>query len=470
MQKILPRQTHRSESSYTAVRVGGNKKNQRKVFLRDPKTRQNSPRGCWETSPDLHLDLSMKPSLESCEVTPLLSDVTQPTHSLHPPFLTFSTSDSLYKTGWNILPKETAVNMEKALGGRKLLEMVSVIRGTLKTASSAPVSIAVTGDSGNGMSSFINALRGIGHEENDSAPTGVVRTTQVPTHYFYPHFPNVVLWDLPGTGAATQSLENYLEEMQFSQYDLFIIIASEQFSMTLVKLAKTIQGLGKRFYIVWTKLDRDLSTSALLEERLLKNIRDNIRETLQKEGVCEPNIFLVSSFDPLLHGFPELRVTLHRDISDIRYHGPLENLSHTYEKAINDEVTTCREKISSKSFDTLGIQNADDLEESLTAYHLLFGVDDESLQQMAQSMGKPTEEYRAIMKSWDLYTVLRGDWPLSFMNCNTVSCLYSILSYIPLLGDFIFNSLRKWKHRRLLEIVSKDTKAILKKILTDSII
>ncbi|XP_077767196.1 immunity-related GTPase family M protein 1-like [Canis aureus] len=471
MQKILPRQTHRSESSYTAVRVGGSKKNQRKVFLRDPnKTREDSPRGYWEACPELHSDLSMKSSLETCEVTPLLSDVTQPTHSLHTPLLTSSNYDMPYNMGWSSLSKETAINIEKALGGRKLLEVVPMVRETLERASSVPLRIAVTGDSGNGMSSFINALRGIGHDEEDSAPTGVVKTTQIPTCYSYPHFPNVELWDLPGTGAGTQSLENYLEEMKFSWYDLFIIIASEQFSMNLVKLAKAIQVLGKRFYIVWTKLDRDLSTSALLKERLLQNIQANIQENLQKERVFEPIIFLVSSFEPLLHDFPELRNTLNRDISDIRYCGPLKNLSHTYEKVISDKVTMFRGKIASKSFDTLGIWNADDLGECLIAYHLFFGVDDESLQQIAQSMGKAMEEYRAIMKSRDLHTIIRGDWAVSCMNCNTSSCLYTILRYIPLLGDFIINFLRKWKHRRLLEIVAEDTRTILKKILKDSII
>ncbi|XP_032191135.1 immunity-related GTPase family M protein 1-like isoform X1 [Mustela erminea] len=412
----------------------------------------------------------MKPSLKSCEVTPLLSDVIQPTHSLHTPLLASSTSDKPYNMGWNVLPKEVAINVEKALGGGKLLEVASVVKETLKTASSAPVNIAVTGNSGNGMSSFINALRGIGQEEEDSAPTGVVRTTQTPTRYFSSHFPNVVWWDLPGIGADTQCLGNYLQEIQFSLYDLVIIIASEQFSMNLVKLAKVIQVLGKKFYIVWTKLDRDINTSAHLKERLMKNIQENIQENLQKEGVCKPNIFLVSSFDPLLHDFPKLRSTLHRDISDTRYHGPLENLSHTYKKAINDKVITCRKKIASKSFDTLGIWNADDLEHSLMAYHLLFGIDDESLQQLAQSMGKSIEEYRALMRSQDLNTVLRGDWLFSCMNCNVVSCLCLILRCIPLLGVFVFNSLREWKHRCLLEIVANDTKDILKKILTDSII
>lgn len=185
----------------------------------------------------------------------------------------------------------------------------------------------------------------------------------------------------------------------------------------------------------------------------------------------EPIIFLVSSFEPLSHDFPELRNILHKDVSHIRYHGPVENLPHTYKKVINDKVTILQGQIASNSFqDSLGIWNADDLEECLNAYHLLFGVDYVSLQQVAQCMGKPMEEYRAIMKSRDLQTVLRGDWALSCMNCNTSSYLYSILRYIPLLGNAIINCLRKWKHRCLLKIVAEDTMTILKKILTDSII
>ncbi|XP_045856155.1 immunity-related GTPase family M protein 1-like isoform X1 [Meles meles] len=404
-------------------------------------------------------------------VTLLIRDMTQANQSLHTPLSTSFTPALQYNTGWTVLPKATATNIEKALVEAKLLGVVSVAREILEIASSAPVRIAVTGDSGNGMSSFINALRGIGHEQEDSAPTGVVGTTQIPICYFSSHFPNVELWDLPGIGAGTQTLGNYLAEMQFSLYDLFIIIASEQFSMNLVKLAKAIQGQGKKFYIVWTKLDRDISTCTLSEERLLQNIRENIWETVQKEGVHKPIIFLVSSFDPLLNDFPELRDTLHRDISDIRYHCPLEKLSDTCEKVINDKMTSLQGQIASNSFqDVLGIQNADDLAECLMAYHLCFGVDDESLQQMAQSMGKPVEEYKAIMKSQDLHTVLTGDRILSFMNCNTASYLYSILRHIPFLGDTVLNYLRVWKHRHFLEIVAKDTRTIMKKILTDSII
>uniref|UniRef100_A0A2K6MQ34 Immunity related GTPase M n=1 Tax=Rhinopithecus bieti TaxID=61621 RepID=A0A2K6MQ34_RHIBE len=151
-----------------------------------------------------------------------------------------------------------ATNVEKALGGGNLPEVASAIKETLKIVSRTPVNIAMG---------------------KASPPTGLVKATQRCAHYFSSHFPNVVLWDLPGTGFATKTLENYLMEMQFNQYD-FIMVASAQFSINHVMLAKTIEDMGK-FYVVWTKLDMDLSTGALPE------IRENVLENPQKEQVCE---------------------------------------------------------------------------------------------------------------------------------------------------------------------------------------
>uniref|UniRef100_A0A2K5NK91 Immunity related GTPase M n=1 Tax=Cercocebus atys TaxID=9531 RepID=A0A2K5NK91_CERAT len=158
---------------------------------------------------------------------------------------------------------------EKALVGGNLPEVASAIKETLKIVSRTPVNIAMAG-----------TLAG-----KPSPPTGLVKATQRCAPYFSSHFPNVVLWDLPGTGSATKTLENYLMEMQFNQYD-FIMVASAQFSMNHVMLAKTTEDMGKKFYIVWTKLDMDLSTGALPEVQLLQ-IRENVLENLQKEQVCE---------------------------------------------------------------------------------------------------------------------------------------------------------------------------------------
>ncbi|XP_045408654.1 immunity-related GTPase family M protein [Lemur catta] len=411
------------------------------------------------------------PALLPLQVPAPPTDVTEFPLSPHAPLSASLTSVLPQGKHWGILSKAEAMNIKKAVADGNLPEVVSALRETLKIVSRTPVNIAVTGDSGNGMSSFINALRNIGHEGEASTPVGVLKTTQTCACYLSPHFPNVVLWDLPGTGCATKSLENYLVEMQFSQYDFFIIIASEQFSVNHVMLAKSIEDMRKKFYIVWTKLDMDLNTSALPEEQLQQIIRENILENLQKKQVCEPPIFLVSSFEPLSYDFPKLRDTLRMDLIKNRCHDLLQNLSHTCETAINDKATFLRKKITTQSLhDACGISDADDLAVCLKAYQLFFGVDDESLWQVAQRMGRTFTDYTNIMKSCDVHGLNKRDLRLTWMTCTVLRAFLSLLRYIPWLGDRIIHYFRRMKQMYLLEIVAKDTKAILRKVLEDSII
>lgn len=406
----------------------------------------------------------MKPSHKSCEAAPLLPKMPETSTHYAPLNLSFPSVPS-YQIGCSSLP-EISRSTERALKEGKLPELVYGIKETVATLSQIPVSIFVTGDSGNGMSSFINALRIIGHEEDASAPTGVVRTTQTRAEYSSSHFPNVVLWDLPGLGATAQTVENYIEEMKFSTCHLFIIVASEQFSSNHVKLAKIIQSMGKRFYVIWTKLDRDLSTSVLSEVRLIQNIQENIRENLQKAGVKEVPIFLVSNLDPLLHDFPELRKTLQTDLSNIRCYEPLKTLYVIYEKIIGDKVANWNQIIANGRLkNSLGVRDDDDMGECLKRYRLIFGIDDESLQQIAHGMGTVVMEYKANIKSQDFHTLRRADWKLRLMTCATVNALFCLFKFLPCLC----HCLKRMRHKRMLLLVAEDTKNILKKILMDAI-
>lgn len=406
----------------------------------------------------------MKPSHKSCEAAPLLPKMPETGTHYAPLNLSFPSVTS-YQTGCSSLP-EISRSTERALKEGKLPELVYGIKETVATLSQIPVSIFVTGDSGNGMSSFINALRIIGHEEDASAPTGVVRTTQTRAEYSSSHFPNVVLWDLPGLGATAQTIENYVEEMKFSMCDLFIIVASEQFSSNHVKLAKIIQSMGKRFYVIWTKLDRDLSTSVLSEVRLIQNIQENIRENLQKKGVKEVPIFLVSNLDPFLHDFPKLRNTLHTDLSNIRCCEPLKTLYGIYEKIIGDKVANWNQIIANGRLkNSLRVRDDDDMGECLKMYRLIFGIDDESLQQIAHGMGTVVMEYKANIKSQDFHTLRRADWKLRLMTCASVNALFCLFKFFRCLC----HCFKRMRHKRVLLLVAEDTRNILKKILMDAV-
>ncbi|XP_057631187.1 immunity-related GTPase family M protein 3-like [Chionomys nivalis] len=378
------------------------------------------------------------------------------------------TANESFCTNQILRSQEVNKKIGEAVKEGNLLKLICVVNNIMQSMSRHPIRIAVTGDSGNGMSSFINALREIGHEEKDSAPTGVVRTTQKPALYSSPKFPSVDLWDLPGTGVTSQSMENYLEEMDFSKYDLIIIIASEQFSSNHVKLAKAMQSMRRRFYVVWTKLDRDFSTSALPEPQLRENILKNIQENLQKEGVEDPPIFLVSNFSPYFHDFPNLRDTLRIDLSNIRYADSLETLSGICDRSISEKALSLKNSMLTRPQETAVSRMCDaaNLQESFENYQKLFGVDDGSLQQVAQRTGALQTGCVAV-KFQELHT---KDWRLrlmmSFPVCMFLRCLE--VSWWYGLWKFFTRGLRLWRQSLIIEILAQNAKTVSRNVLKDN--
>ncbi|XP_032768860.1 immunity-related GTPase family M protein 1-like [Rattus rattus] len=378
-------------------------------------------------------------------------------------------SDAVFISKDNsILSVEVIKSIQAAVAGGNGVEVVSIVKEIVQKVSRTTMKIAVTGDSGNGMSSFVNALRLIGHEEEDSAPTGVVRTTQKPACYSSSRFPYVELWDLPGIGATAQSMESYLDEMQFSAYDLIIIIASEQFSSNHVKLAEAMQRMRKRFYVVWTKLDRDISTSTFPEPQLLQSIQKNIRENLQKEKVKEPPIFLVSIMKPLLHDFERLRETLRKDLSDIKYHGLLDTLYQICVNTINERVESIKKIIDENNLQReFGILTPDNLTETRKVFQEIFGVDDQSLSQVSRSMEKPDTHYKTSIESQEIQRYQQNGWPLVWLHRPVTQFFSTGLVRVPCCS---YSHHHRYKQQKgVLDETAGKTKNVLWKILEDSI-
>ncbi|XP_076398521.1 immunity-related GTPase family M protein 2-like isoform X1 [Peromyscus maniculatus bairdii] len=409
-------------------------------------------------------------AMSTSKVAPLLTNMEEVVGSVEDKeFTCFSDAISIHKNS-NILSVEVVKNIETAVNEGKLGEVVSIVKDISQEVSKSTVKIAVTGDSGNGMSSFINALRLIGHEEENSAPTGVVRTTQKPACYSSSRFPNVDFWDLPGTRVTVPSMENYLKEMEFDKYDLIIIIIpSEQFSSNLVKVAKAMQRMRKRFYVIRTKLDRSLGPSAHSEPQLLRSIQESIQENLQKEGVKVPPIFLVSSFEPSSHDFPKLRDTLKKDIPCIRHYGLLGTLFQICEKTINEIVESINRSIDEDNLKAIGISNPDNLRECQQLFKEKLGVDDRSLHQVALIMNQPDVYSRDAKQSQVTQRDQQYGWTQSQLYRSRNECFYTRFN------DNISCRFDSRRHRHMsqkhvLDEVAKQTKKILWEILKQSII
>ncbi|KAG9470293.1 hypothetical protein GDO78_018243 [Eleutherodactylus coqui] len=176
--------------------------------------------------------------------------------------------------------------------------------------------IAIMGQSGSGKSTLVNAIRGLHNdEEENAAKTGVVETTMEPTAYPHPTLRNLIFWDFPGTGTPnciTQSIN-------YHQYDLFIIIASERVRHSDMELAKNIWSMKKKLYFVRNKIDTDLRASKVRrwktydEQRILHEIQDNCIRGLSDCGIDEPRVFLLSCLELDKYDFHLLMMTLEKE-------------------------------------------------------------------------------------------------------------------------------------------------------------
>uniref|UniRef100_A0AAV2IWJ1 IRG-type G domain-containing protein n=1 Tax=Knipowitschia caucasica TaxID=637954 RepID=A0AAV2IWJ1_KNICA len=201
------------------------------------------------------------------------------------------------------------------------------VKKYLNDLEKAPLVIAITGESGSGKSTFVNALRELDDSDEDAASTDVVETTMEPIKYSLPKNSNIKLWDLPGVGTTKFTANEYLMKMEFERFDFFIIISSDRFRENDAKLAQEIQKMGKKFYFVRSKMDNSIQNdkrkykkitedeyNAKLKMQTLQRIRDNCTKELGKLGIQSPKVFLISSVALQDYDFHDFWKTLEKEL------------------------------------------------------------------------------------------------------------------------------------------------------------
>ncbi|XP_046843669.1 uncharacterized protein LOC124437782 isoform X2 [Xenia sp. Carnegie-2017] len=202
------------------------------------------------------------------------------------------------------------------------------------------INFAITGDSGTGKSSFINAVRGIKAYEKGAAPVGVTETTNKPTKYLHPEHKNIIFWDLPGIGTpGYPNLKEYTKKVGgLKKYDAFLIFYKTRFTQYDKELAEKVKkDLDKPFFFVRTNVDTELENAKddegpkFDEASVLKGMRTNCLENLIRLVHDEKDIFLIDNkatenydFDRLVEAVREAMSGKKRENFDVS----LSKLTH----------------------------------------------------------------------------------------------------------------------------------------------
>ncbi|XP_052786128.1 T-cell-specific guanine nucleotide triphosphate-binding protein 2-like [Mya arenaria] len=146
---------------------------------------------------------------------------------------------------------------------------------------------AVTGNSGVGKSSFINAFLGLKPNAPGAAAVGLTETTINVKAFPHPENKHFVLYDLPGVGTQLFPRESYLQKVAFNQYDFFLLLSATRFTENDACLGQQVKEQQKKFFFVRTKIDFDMenekeeSGEDFNLKRCLLKIREDAQRNLQ---------------------------------------------------------------------------------------------------------------------------------------------------------------------------------------------
>ncbi|XP_071251328.1 interferon-inducible GTPase 5-like [Salvelinus alpinus] len=152
-------------------------------------------------------------------------------------------------------------------------------------------------------SAFINALRGLGPEDDGAALSPCPTPPGEMAIYSNPKHPDFRLWDLPPTPAASPfEPEGYMERVKFLRYNVVVMAFTQ-----------SLQANSVAVFLEARSMQKDIEKG--LEER-----RNASLELIKAQGVALPKEFLVrpSCLEKL--DFPGLLEEMERDLPEIRAH------------------------------------------------------------------------------------------------------------------------------------------------------
>ncbi|XP_053254070.1 interferon-inducible GTPase 5-like isoform X1 [Podarcis raffonei] len=360
--------------------------------------------------------------------------------------------------------KKDLAEMKSALEKKPFEAVLAEAQQQSNLLKNMTFEIAITGRAGAGKSSFVNALRGMEDDEKGAAQTGVTETTMVPQEYTHPTFPNFKIWDLPGIGTTKFNAKEYLKKVNFSKYDFFIIIASERFTEDDANLALEIRKNKKKFYYVRSKVDIDIENyrrskrinvedtheMMLCEKKTLDIIQKDCYDNLKALGESSPRVFLISRWDLSKYDFPLLQETIEQEQDEIKRDvltmclpiltkDSIKKKKAAMESLIwKNAMVSCSVGLIPLPFLSLGCDIAI-VAVTMRDICKVFGLDEDSLNMLANRVGKPVEELKSVIEHTPSPGKITAEFVMDVLKRSVIwgaiTAVELVVGFIPVLGS-----------------------------------
>jgi len=215
-----------------------------------------------------------------------------------------------------------------------------------------PLNVAVTGSSGVGKSSLINAIRRLTGDDDGAAPVGVKETTVDIQSYSHPRNPLLKFWDLPGVGTDRFPRETYLSGINVDRYDFFLLITSDRFTQDDTWLGEELHKRNKKYFFGRTKMGNDISDNKKAhpkthnEDTVVREIRDDIKQHLRANRCPEVPVFLIDSYKLKKFEFDQLEHRLVSEFPNLKRSALVLSLKATSIEMIQLKVKELRSRAS----------------------------------------------------------------------------------------------------------------------------
>lgn len=327
--------------------------------------------------------------------------------------------------------------------------LVNSLKERLDSWKETPINVGVTGRSGSGKSSFINAIRDLRASDKGAAKVGVNETTIEPQSYPHPLNKNLLFWDLPGVGTPKFPRDKYLDAIEFEKFDFYIIVSCDRFTDDDLWLAQEIQRAKKHFYFLRTKIDHTVSDAKqdqadpLDEHEVLQSIRDSIATELGKAEIENPDVYLTSNHKKGLWDFERAKAKLMEDFPKLKRDAIVLSMVGHAKTTLSQKKEVLKDRIIPVAIYSTAANlvpipgfsyNVDIcmIKDELEFYEKQLGLDETSLKNLARDTNVDIEELQIITEK-----VLYREDDIGGALSKRKGTVRTLLSFVPLIGSVV---------------------------------